>query len=152
MPTGTAAHDFKIALYDAAVALWAGTAVQVVLGNPAQYQADDVVEFGDVSAVQVPATLSTNRAREEELTQTVIFSVYRGGGLVAERAVFDRAYVLLNALAQQVRVTDTTLGGVVRHCFLESNDYASGSSDGTVSAGRVGVIVARFGARVRVTS
>lgn len=150
MTAETAAHAFRAALYAAALNLWAGTPVQVILGNPATYQADDVVEIGAVNSTQDPATFGSQRSREEQLELEVIISIFRAGGIEREADVFDRAYALLEDLALFCRVTDTTVGGTVRQCALTSNAYGSGNSDQTLAAGRIGVVVAKFTAQARI--
>lgn len=150
MVDSTKAFDLKVAFHAAAQSLF--PSAQVVLGNPGTYQSDDVIEFGTVSSQQEPRGMSTNRSREETLEQEVIVSVFRGGGIDAELSVFTAAYDYLNGLAEHVRVTDTAVGGTVRECFLTSHQYASGSSDQSMAQGRIGVIVATFTARARITS
>lgn len=153
--TSTRAAEFKNAFHTAAVALWATAEpdVQVAFGHPGKFQADDIVAFGRVTSDQVPPTMGTNRSREETLTQEVMFSIYRGGtGTDVEKVCSDRAYQLLDDLSEMVRVTDTTLGGVVRDCFLTSHE-SDGETDAAVLAkGRLIEIRATFTAHTRITS
>lgn len=152
MSTFTAAADFKEALYNAAVTLWADTDVQVSYGHPGMSQSDDIVAVMDVRSGQNPATLSTNRTREEELRCTVMVSIYRGGGPEQEKVCTDRAYELLGALENYVRTTDTTLGGVVRHCFLESHESDGSTDPNVLGGGRLIEVSAVFVAANRITT
>ena len=152
MPAATAASAFKNAFVTAARSLWAGTGVQVAFGHPGQSQADDIVAFGRVSSDQEFATYGSNRGREETLTLTVVFSMFRGGGPDMEQVASDRGYELLGQLEEFARVTDTTIGGTVRHCFLESHESDGSTDPQILSAGRLIEITAQFGAKARVTS
>ncbi|MBX3435956.1 MAG: hypothetical protein KF861_00475 [Planctomycetaceae bacterium] len=151
----TRAGEFKNALFAAAKTMWATTEpeVQVAFGHPGKTQVDDIVALGRVTSRQDPATLSTNRSREEVLTVEVMFSIYRGGtGNDVEQACSDRGYKLLDDLAEYVRVTDTTVGGTVRECFLTSVD-SEGETDASVLAkGRLIETLATFTAVTRITS
>lgn len=152
MTASTLAAGFKDAVYARCVLLWAAEDVQVAFGHPGMTQRNDLVAVMDVSSEQDAITLGTQRSREETLTLTVMFSVYRPGGVDQEKVASDRAFELVDDLAQFARVTDTTFGGVVRECFLESVS-AEGSVDPTViSAGRLVEVVAVFVAKGRVRS
>lgn len=149
----TAAVAFKNALYDHAVTLWAADpAIDVSYGHPGQNQADDIVAFMDWSGEQQPVTLTPRRQREEILRVTVQFSIYRGGGRSEEKVCTDRLIELLGALEKYTRVTDTTLGDVVRYCFLESFESTGATDPATLSAGRLIEATAVFAAANRVTS
>jgi len=153
MSAFTAAVAFKNALYAQAVTLWASDpTVQVSYGHPGQSQADDMVAFMDWSGTQQPVTLGPRRQREEELRVTVMFSIYRGGGTEQEKICTDRLIDLLGDLEEYTRVTDTTLGGVVRHCFIESFESAGSTDPAVLSAGRLIEASAVFVAVNRVTS
>jgi len=147
----SAAPTFKRAFYDSAVGLWPNTEVQVVYGQPGTYLADDVVAVTRVHAEQVPAAMGTNRSREETLTLTVIISVYRGGGEEVEVIASDRAYELLGQLERFVRVTDTTVRGTVRECFLDEHDSDGETRPELIASGRTIEIEAKFTAHARVT-
>ena len=151
--SATAAQAYKAALVTALTTLNAGTDVLVSFGNPGPAVRNhlDAVAVTRVESAQDPATYGTNRAREEVLTATVQVSCWRPGGPEAESVASDAAYALLEALERHVRVTDTTLGGVVRHCFLASH-ASEGETDPTLLAkGRTIEIQAEFVARVRIT-
>lgn len=149
----TAAVAFKNALYAQAVTLWAADpSVQVSYGHPGQSQADDMVAFMDWSGSQEPVTLGPRRQREEELRVTVQFSIYRGGGPEQEKVCTDRLVEMLGDLEEYTRATDTTLGGVVRHCFLEAFESTGSTDPAILAAGRVIEASAVFVAINRVTS
>lgn len=152
MPTTTAAADFKDAFIQAAETLWAAEDVQVAFGHPGQTQRDDIVAFGRVSAQQEVATQGTNRSREETLTIDVVLSMFRGGGPDMEKVASDRGYELLGQLERHVRMTDTTLGGTVRHCFLVSHESDGSTDPQILAAGRLIEITATFEAKARITS
>lgn len=151
MSLTSAGPAFKEALFDAASTLWAGEGVQVCYGHPGVNMADDLVVFGRLETEQEPATMGT-RSREELLTLEVVVSVYRGGGGEQELVTAARAYELLGELETHVRVTDTTLGGVVRHCFLASYTSEGVTDLDVLAAGRETDITAQFAARARITS
>lgn len=150
--TTSAGPAFKDAFHAAAVSMWAGSDVQVAFGHPGLTMADDLVVFGAVTAEQQPAVMGTNRPREEVLTLEVTISVYRGGGPEQETVTSDRAYELLGQLEQYARMTDTTIGGSVRHCFLLSYESTGMTDLDVLSVGRETDISAIFGASARVTS
>jgi len=150
--TATLAGKFKQAFYDAAVDLLAGDSVGVSFGHPGTNQTNDIVAFLGVRVEQDPATFGTNRSREEVLTLTVVISCYRGGGAALEKVCSDRAYELLRILETYVRVTDTTLGGVVRHCFLTAHESDGATDPRSLAKGRTIEIAAVFTAHARVSS
>lgn len=151
--SATAAQAFKAALVSALVSLNAGSDVLVSFGYPGAQVKNhlDAVAVTRVEVDQDPATFGTNRGREEVLTATVIVSSWRPGGPEAESVASDAAYALLEALERHVRVTDTTLGGVVRHCFLASHSSDGETDPASLVNGRTIEIEARFVAHVRIT-
>ena len=151
MPSSTAVADFKNAAYTIGTTLWnAASGVQVTFGHPGPTQLNDIVAFMDVTASQEPATFGTSRSREEELVLTVMFSVYRAGGPTMEKVAFDRAIELQSDLEEYFRVTDTTVGGSVRECFLTNIRIASATDEQTLAAGRLVEIEATYSAKARV--
>lgn len=141
---------FKDAFVAAAETIWAGTDVQVAFGHPGMNMQDDLVVFGAMTSEQNPATMG-QRSREEILTIEVVVSVFRGGGPEMEKVTSDRAYALLAQLENHARVTDTTIGGSVRHCFLSSYTSTGVTDPNVLSAGRETDITAQFVAAVRIT-
>lgn len=145
---------FKSAFYEAIKALFAGDPdtehVYVVFGQPATYNPDDIVSFGRITAGQDAATMGTNRSREESLTLDVTVSCFMGGGEESEIASAQRAYELLRRIEHYVRMTDTTLGGVVRMCVLTSHESEGATPEEIISEGRVTEVVATFAARARI--
>lgn len=152
MPAATAAPAFKDALFAVCQTLFAGDGVQVSFGHPGQSQVNDIVAVTRVRTQQEPVTLTPRRTREETLQADVVFSVYRGGGPEMEQVCSDRAYALLAELEEYVRFTDTTLGGVVRHCFLVETDSDGLTDDGFLANGRLIEVTATFEAVARITS
>lgn len=151
LPSSTAVADFKNAAYARGLLLWpSNSGVQVTFGHPGVTQLNDIVAFMDVSASQSPATFGTQRSREEELQLTVMYSVYRAGGVEMEKAAFDRAIELQEDFETYVRVTDTTLAGAVRYCFLTDIRIASATDEQTLAKGRLVEIEATYSAVARV--
>ncbi len=152
--SATAAQAFKAAMVSAMQGLVAGAdpEVLVTFGHPGarvkNYQ--DAVGFTTVDVTQAVATLGTNRAREETIDLTVQVSCWRTDTPDDETAS-AAAYALLGQLERHVRVTDTTLGGVVRHCFLVSHFSEGETNPDLLLAGRTIEIQAVFRAAVRIT-
>ena len=151
--SATAAQACKAALVAAIRTLVDDGETLVSFGHPgaAVENYPNSVYVAAVDAEQDPATLGTNRAREEVLTVEVVITCWRPGGPEAEEIASDAAYGLLEAAERYVRVTDTTLGGVVRHCFLRSHRSAGATDDDLLNRGRLIVVVAEFVAHVRIT-
>lgn len=151
LPSSTAVADFKNAAYARGVLLWpTSSGVQVTFGHPGTTQLNDIVAFMDVSGSQEPATYGTQRSREEELELTVMYSIFRAGGAEMEKVAFDRAIELQEDFETYVRVTDTTLGGVVRYCFLTGIRVASSTDEQSLALGRTVEIEATYSAVARV--
>ncbi|NQX36253.1 hypothetical protein [Herbiconiux sp. VKM Ac-2851] len=150
----TAAPEFKAAMVAAAHTIWdaAEPDVQISYGHPGKTQHPDIVGFSRVTSEQDPATLSTNRSREETLQLVVTFSIYRFGGPEMEEVATVRAYKLLGDLENYVRKTDTTLGGVVRHCFLQTHESDGESDPNVLAQGRLIEVQATFQAQNRITT
>lgn len=155
MPTFTAASAFREALFNVGkTILWANDPqVLATLGMPAFDFVNDVVSFGAVTSAQNYATMSSSRrSREETLTCEVIFYSFSPGGQEQEQIVNDRAYSLLSALEFYCRITDTTLGGVVRECFLTEHASDQATDQTVLSKGRLYVITSTFTALARISS
>lgn len=155
MGSSTDARQFRKAIFDRCVILYAADTTPgtlVVRGLPAFANHQDNVCVGAVTSSQDPITLGTQRSREETLTCQVDFYSFRGGGAEMEDVVEARAWEMLDELAQYVRVTDTTLGGVVRHCFLTDAVSDAATDPDVLAKGRMHVISATFTAMNRVRS
>ena len=105
-----------------------------------------------VTSNQEPVTFGTQRSREETLTCQVDFYSFRPGGEEMEEVVEARAWEMVDELAQYVRVTDTTLGGVVRQCFLTDVASDAATDPDVLAKGRMHVVSATFTAENRVRS
>lgn len=154
MSTSTAADEFKLKFYEATRDLMAEDPdtqyVMVTYGMPGTFEPDDLVSILDVKADQEPMTMG-NRGREETLTLRVEISCFRGGGAEQELVCAQRAYQILRMIEHYFRKTDTTVGGTVRHCFLEGHDSQGQSDPQLLDKGRVIEISARFLAQARIT-
>ncbi len=155
MGASTDAREFRKAIYDRCVILYAADTdpyTRVVRGLPAFADAPDNVCVGVVTANQEPVTFGTQRSREETLTCQVDFYSFRAGGAEMEEVVEARAWEMLDELAQDVRVTDTTLGGVVRQCFLTDVASDAATDPDVLAKGRMHIVSATFTAENRVRS
>jgi len=152
--TSSVAPAFKDAFVTIANTIWGQATSQVLVsfGHPGQNQPDDIVGFLDVRTEQDPATLGTNRSREEVLELDVLVSCYRGGGPEVEKTVSDAAYGLLALLENYVRTTDTTVGGTVRECFLIRTSSEGRTDPNEIAKGRTIEISATFQARARISN
>ena len=153
MGNATEAREFRKAVFDRCVALFAADVdpyTRVSRGLPAFADAQDNVCVGAVTFTQEPVVLSPLRKREETLTCEVRFYSFRFGGVEMEEIVEARAYAMLDRLAEYVRVTDTTLGGVVRHCFLTDGAADEATDPDVLGKGRMHVLSATLTAVVRV--
>ena len=150
--TFTAAPAFKDAFVGIVESLNAGTAVEVAFGHPGMTQAEEIISIGDITSEQEPAAFGSRRPREETLTLTVYVNVFRGGGEESEKVCSDRAYALLGAIEEYVRVTDTTVGNTVRACFMTSHASVGSTDPQVLASGRMIDITAVFTAVTRITS
>lgn len=155
MSTATHADQFKHEFYLAIKELFAidqsTEQVLVTYGAPASYAPPDIVSFLNITADQNPATLG-NRGREETLLLTISISCVVNGGQEAELLAAQRAYSLLRQIETYARVTDTTINGTVRHCFLERHESSGQTDPALMAQGRVCEIVADFRAQARVSN
>jgi len=113
---------------------------------------DDIISVGRITSAQEPENLSTNRSRWNVLTAEVVISVFRAGGRDQEQVAGDAAYAYLTAIEEYVRVTDTSLGGLVLWCFCTGHDSAGSTDPDLLGQGRTIEITATFTARARITS
>lgn len=151
----SAARAYKNAFFEMTKRLFeADTECLVLFGSPSQESLawDNIVAVLGVGSDQTPATVSSNRTREETLTLQVRIDVQRPGEADQEQAASDAAYAYLEQIEQYVRVTDTTLGGVVRDCFLTAHQSEGASEIAQILTARNIVIDATFTAHVRITS
>lgn len=151
MSTFTAANAFRDAMVTALGTL-NPTGVLVTRGNPAYDVYPDVISVGAVGVQSEFATMSSNmRSREETLELPVTFSSWAEGGEEAEAVAQDRVYDMLAAAETYVRVTNTTLGGVVRQCFLTAHAGDDVTPPDLLHAGRLHLVIATFTAINRIT-
>lgn len=150
----SAIGDFKAGLVAAAKAVYDPKVTYVSSGEPSQDVLFELVEIGAVEIGQAPATLGTNRGREETLEAGVTISVFSGGDDDEQPVLDQRAATLLTLLEQQVHYTDTSLGGAVRECFLTRARLDSGpgslGSESDRTYGRMAAITATFTAKARI--
>jgi hypothetical protein len=157
MTIADVAAQFKTAMVAAAAAATAGLAdpahqLLVCYGHPGTQLPDDIVSVGRVTSAQEPEALGTNRSRWNVLTAEVTVSVFRAGGPEQEQIAGDRAYQLLVAIEERLRVTDTSLGGLVLWCFCTGHESNGSTDPDLLAKGRVIDVIATFTARARITS
>lgn len=126
--------------------------VLVTYGFPDLYVPEDIIEFGTVTGNQSPAAISNLRSRDETLTVEVFITCQRGGGQEMEQVCATRAYQLLRMVETFARVTDPTIGGAVRWCFLTQHQSQGHTDPAVIEQGRVIEISATFTAQARVTN
>lgn len=155
MSTATQADEFKFQFYMCVKDMFKlepdTEEVLVTFGAPANYAPPDIVSFLDLNADQAAITMG-NRGREESIVLTISISCLVNGGQEAELLASRRAYKLLRAIEYYARVTDTTLSGTVRHCFLERHTSSGQTDPALIAQGRVCEIVAEFRAQARVSN
>lgn len=149
-----AAHQFKTALFTAAAELWKDNHPEFLVcwGRVGINVPDQYVEFHGTDNTDQFATMGTNRTAEETLRLETTWFVSRFGdadlvGPEADQYLYDR----LGELERYVRVTDTTLGGVVRHCRLVAYATDDASMDSDNAYGRLSAAIAYFEAKVRIS-
>jgi hypothetical protein len=151
MDTATAAVKVKEALVAAATTVTDPTIVLVAQGIPTSGRdKTQIVAFLGVELQQQPATLSTNRSRDEDISVDGVVSVQMAG-YDDDKAVEDAAWDILRSIERQVRRTDPTLGGVALWCFLTSARSFGYTTADQLAQGRLCEIEFTFTARVRIT-
>lgn len=154
--TATAGEALKGALYDAIKDMFAGDEhtryVHVTYGAPGTLEPDDIVSILGISSVQENGPIGGRRSRDETLIITISISCWRGGGQEMERVTSERSFDLLRRIEEYCRVTDTTVGGTVWHCFLTGYDCEGFTDPQSIHEGRTTDITARFTAQARITN
>ncbi|GAB6857339.1 hypothetical protein [Microbacterium xylanilyticum] len=149
--TATTALKVKEALVAAARAVSDPDVVLVAQGIPTiGRDKTQIVAFLGVELQQQPATLSTNRSRDEDISVDGVVSVQMAG-YDDDKAVEDAAWDILRSIERQVRRTDPTLGGVALWCFLTSARSFGYTTADQLAQGRLCEIEFTFTARVRIT-
>ena len=147
----TAALKVKEALVAAATAVVDPTIVLVAQGIPTTgTDKTQIVAFLGINTTQAPATLSTNRSRDEDISVDGIVSVQMAG-YDDDKAVEDAAWGILRTIEQRVRKTDPTLGGIALWCFLTASQSFGYTTADKLAQGRLCEIEFTFTARVRIT-
>ena len=151
MATATLAYDYLVAMKAAILTAIApvdpGGNVLVDSGYP-QNLPDDSILLIELDANQGPATLGTNRTREEVIDLQVHFCSRRGEQDEANGA----AYALLKLVERQCRMTDPTLGGVMREVVLTKISSRGYTLEGDLAAGRLCEAIATFTGKQRVSA
>lgn len=151
--TATVAAAFKNYVFDAATTLWATThdEMLVTYGRPGVNIPDDICMVLGVESDFEPGAIATNRQREETLRLEVMWWIFRPGEVDAEREATTYLYERMGELENLVRLTDPTLGGLVRECSLIQHQFdTTVADDQRGTRGRLAVATATFQAHVRI--
>lgn len=147
----TAALKVKEALVAAATGVVDPTLVLVSQGvSTANLDKTQLVAFLGIDTQQNPATLGTNRSRDEDISVDGVVSVALAG-YDDDKTVEDTAWAILRAIEQQVRRVDPTLGGIALWCFLSRAQSFGYTTADRLAQGRLCEIDFTFTARVRIT-
>lgn len=152
--TGSVGLDYKVAMEAAVRTAIAGAdpggRVLVEWGYPEPGSADDMILIMNLDGDQDIANLGTQRQREETMNLKVHFCSWRSDQRQADAA----AWALLKLVTNQVRsiTGDSTLGGVVRQCFLTGYSSQGFTYPDNTIRGRGCEVIANFTAMARITS
>lgn len=149
----TAGYEAKLRLFRTAETLFVNEdSLHVSFGFAADGgDRPDAMAFMEIRTQQEPATLSTNRSRDEEIFVSFVVTAFRAGELDDDRVPTEAAFGYVRTLEQHIRQNDPTLGGLAHWCFLDNVQSMAATSADIVSQGRLVVIEAQFKARVRIT-
>jgi hypothetical protein len=149
----TLLNSYRQAIIAVAHQLWDEDEPNLLVadGHPGRTQVDDIVGFGRAWSEIESGPMGPRRQREEVLNIVVLFSIFRAGGIDAEKVARDFAYDRLRELDNYVRATDTELAGLVRDCFVTSIEDA-GVDPELITNGRLIEVQAIFTAHARLTT
>jgi len=120
-------------------------------GYPEPEYADDFILLMKLDGSQAIATLGTVRSREETMMLDVHFCSWRSDQRQADAAAWSWLQLVARWVRGGLAYGDTTLGGVVRQCFLTSYSAQGFTYTPDRSKGRGCEIIATFTANARVT-
>lgn len=148
-----AAYKFKQAFFTTAREFFKEShpELEIVRGLVGASHPSEYVQILGTTTDHDAATMGSNRTREETVTLETQWFVFRYGEVDADQEAEDYLFARLGELEQHIRVTDITLGGVVRQCLLSaiSTDSARIEEAGT-SQGRVSAAIATWEAPIRI--
>lgn len=151
MSIATLAYDYMTAFEAAARTAIAGAdpggKVLVDYGYPEPNRAADMILIIRLDSAQDWATLGTNRSREETLNLEVHFASWRSDQKQANAA----AYGWLQLVERYCRMTDPTLGGVMRQVMLTGISSQGFTYGPDVPKGRGADVIATFTGSGRVS-
>lgn len=149
----TAAHEVKNRLFLAAQDVFVSDdSLAISYGWP-QNDRDrpDAMAFMEIRTQQEPATLGTNRSRDEYIWVTVLVESFRAGEANDDQVPTAVAIDYVRRLERHIRMSDPTLGGLAHWCMLDQLQSAAATDPDFVAAGRLVVVDCEFKARVRIT-
>lgn len=147
-----AAYEFKQAFFEAATEHFAELEeFQVVRGLVGANIPQKYMQILGTRVRHDAATMGSNRTREEVIELETQWYVFEYGTEDADRAAEDYLFARLGSLEEHIRVSDITLGGVVRQCFLGevATDERRIEEAGTYQ-GRLAAAIAIWEAPVRL--
>lgn len=99
----------------------------VTYGLPGQRQPAEIVAVLDQRTEIDRPTHGPSRSREDTVATEVRVSVYRPGDETVQKLVTDRAWEIVDAIAQHFRARPAeTLGGVCRDAWVSGADSTEG--------------------------
>lgn len=143
----------KAALYALCQTLYAGQApeVTVTYGLPGTFLATDIVAVTDVDTRVSRPTMGGNRSREEDSTFVVVISVFRFGDQTQQQVATERAFELMNLLAQHFRsAPNETLGATSRDVWVESYSLTESDDPEVIAKGRHSSVAVNVRALARI--
>jgi hypothetical protein len=148
--TTTGVYELKKALFDIAAALWATTHPEFEQhwGQPLA-RPDEYAQWVDGIGEQEPATMSTNRSRDEVVTVAVEMFCIRRGDVDTAREAEEYVFARLGELERHIRMTNATVNGVAMWCALTR--VANETVPGKNYQGHLAAIRGEFTARIRIT-
>lgn len=151
---------FRTAMFDAIRTIFAADEYIYVTRTVIAKQSEDIVLLGAVDGIREDAPNSASlRTQDWDLSIDVHAYAVRAGGADVEQKADDDAYAAaasyLSRVAEYVRRQspngDTTLGGTVMWCRMESFNTVPGSAQSASGVGRMWEFIGTFVARSRVT-
>lgn len=143
----------KAALFALCQTLYASQSPEVLVfyGLPGTFESTDIVAVTDVVTSVMRPTMGGNRSREENSQLTVVVSIFRPGDQTQQQQATERAYALVNLLAQYFRSTpNETLSGTSRDVWVESYELTESDDPQIISRGRQATIVVSVRALARI--
>lgn len=147
-----AAYEFKQKFFEIATAHFADVPeFQVIRGLVGSNYPAKYMQVLGTRLRHEPATMGTNRTREETIELETQWFVFEYGSEDADRAAEDYLFARLGSLEDHIRVNNITLDGVVRQCQITDvfTDLARIEDTGTAQ-GRLAAAIVTWEVQVRL--